>query len=360
VQPLVHVVIPVRDVGGWIDDALHSLRAQSLPNWRATVVDDGSLDSTPERVAAHAASDPRIRLLRQAALGLVPALRRGVEDGRGEPYLARFDGDDVLHRDRLAIQVGWMEARPDIDILDSRFELLGEKVEAGMLRYARWHDGIGDDLSFQREELVENPVCHPAVLLRRASLGVLGPLYRVGDFPEDYDLWLRARRAGLHFQKLPQRLVGWRERVDRTTRTDPRYREDAFFRLRWEHFRWRWLGRGLRFVVWGAKERGRPWIRALVQEGEPPVAVVDIDPRTIGRARQGVPVLPPEALSATRADLIVAAVGAPGARTLIEAAAARLGVPLVAVAGFGSAETVGIAPSPEGAVAGPAPRSGGA
>jgi hypothetical protein len=43
---------------------------------------------------------------------------------------------------------------------------------------------------------------------------------------------------------------------------------------------------------------------------------VDIDPRKIGRRVQGVPVLPHDALDSAR-DLVIAAVGARGARALI-------------------------------------------
>ncbi len=252
-DPLVHVAIPVRDVASWVDEALLSLRAQTMDRWSATVVDDGSQDDTAARVAAHAAADPRIRLLRQGREGLVPALLRATTHAGPAPFLARMDGDDTMAPSRLATQVALLEDRRDLDIVDCRYELIGDAVKEGMRRYARWHDGIQDDGDFRREELVENPVCHPASMMRVSSLAPLGPLYRAGDFPEDYDLWLRARRAGLRFHKLSPRLLSWRERVDRATRTDPRYRMEAFFRLRWEHLVHDHLGGRPRGRCCGAK-----------------------------------------------------------------------------------------------------------
>jgi hypothetical protein len=157
---------------------------------------------------------------------------------------------------------------------------------------------------------------------------------REGDLPEDYDLWLRVRRAGARFHKLPRRLVRWRDRSGRLTRTDRRYRREAFFRVKWEHFVATRDIEATRIAVWGAAAGGRPWIRELVRSGHPPVAVVDVDPVAIGRTRHGVEVVCPERLAATRPDLVLAAVGRSGARGLIEARLATMGLPVLAVAGF--------------------------
>ncbi len=324
-----HVALPVRDAAAWIDEALASLQAQTLRRWTATVVDDGSSDATPEIVAGRAARDPRIQLVRTEPLGIVPALDRAV---RGEaPCVARMDGDDVCDPRRLETQLAFLEAHPRVDVVDCRVEHFRDdgEVPGGMERYRRWQDRIETDADFRREELVENAVCHPAVMVRRTALLP----YRDGDFPEDYDLWLRIRRAGGRFHKLPQRLLRWRDRGGRLTRTDRRYRREAFFRLKWEHFA---ATRDLdqRIAVWGAAAGGRPWIRALVQAGRPPVAVVDVDPRAIGNTRHGVEVVPPEALPAARPDLVLAAVGAEGARRLIEGRLAAMGLPVLAVAGL--------------------------
>jgi hypothetical protein len=53
-----------------------------------------------------------------------------------------------------------------------------------------------------------------------------------------------------------------------------------------------------------------------VRAGRPPAALLDIDPKKIGRTRHGRPVVPPEALRKGSA-LVLGAVGAQGARDLI-------------------------------------------
>jgi hypothetical protein len=207
-----------------------------------------------------------------------------------------------------------------------------------MARYQRWHDSIETHADFEAEFLVENPVCHPATMIRRDVLMAtraddLGP-YREGDFPEDYELWLRLLRRGARFHKLSTPLVRWRDRHDRTSRIDPSYRKEAFFRVKWEHFASTVLAKEPTVAVWGSRGEGKRWIRALVQTGQPPVAVVDVDPRLEGASRQGIPIVDPSQLSTIAPQLVLIAVGAAGARSQIEARLAELGLTGLAVAGL--------------------------
>jgi glycosyltransferase involved in cell wall biosynthesis len=309
---------------------LDSLVGQTLQDWTAFLVDDGSSDEGP---ALAASRDPRIHLLSPGRVGLVGALNVGVRAARssGARYIARFDADDVCRPERFQRQVAFLDSH-DVDVLDSRFEALTVgPVPRGFLRYRAWHDGIRKHEDFERELLVESPVCHPAVMLRVSSLPD-EPLYRDGEFPEDYDLWLRLVRRGLRFHKLEERLLEWREHPGRTTRHDDRYRREGFFAVKWAHAEATFLRDRPRLVVWGARRGGKPWIRALA--GHDLVGVVDIDPRVIGGTRGGVAVVGPEALPALHPDVVLLAVGAAGARREIEGRLRDLGLRGIAVAGL--------------------------
>ncbi len=326
-SPRVCVVVPFRDAARTLPAAVASLRAQTLEDWRAVFVDDGSTDDGPAALAGA----PRLQLLRPPARGLIPALNAGVAAARatGAPYLARFDADDVCRPDRFARQVAHLDAHP-VDVVDSRWDPITDGPPSeGLLRYRRWHDTVATHDHLLRELLVESPVCHPAVMMRAASLPA-GPLYRDFDGPEDYDLWLRLVRRGLRFHKLPERLLGWRDHPGRTSRTDDRYRRDAFFALKWAHFVATCEAR--RVAVWGARRGGRPWIRALADAGRL-AGVVDIDPRLVGGSRHGTPVVAPEDLPSLDADLVLLAVGAAGARAAIAARTRGSRAPTLAVAG---------------------------
>jgi glycosyltransferase involved in cell wall biosynthesis len=338
-SPLVHFAIPIRNVEPWLDEALGSLHAQTEPRWTATMVDDDSSDNTAAIAADWAARDPRMRLIQRGRLGLAAGPNLAISQRGEAPFIARFDGDDVCSPDRVEKQLAFFSANPDVDILDSRFALNEEAEESagGMVRYRNWHDSIESHRDFAGEFLVENPICHPASMFRSEVLQRLDKPdapYRAGDFPEDYDLWLRLYRAGCRFHKLQERLVLWRDRPSRATRTDPAFRKEAFFGLKWDHLTKLLDIASERIVVWGAKKGGKPWIRALSEAGHPPVAVVDIDPAAIGNTRRGVPVIAPEGLRRIEADRVLIAVGAAGARTLIEAKLSQLGLPHLAVTGL--------------------------
>jgi len=336
---LVHFAIPVRNVGPWLNEALASLHAQTEPRWTATLVDDDSDDDTARIASEWAARDSRMTLIQRGRLGLVGALNAGVAEHGGAPFIARFDGDDICLPERLERQLSFLDQHPEVDVLDSRFGLdqADDQAQGGMLRYRRWHDGIESHSDFEREFLVENPICHPASIFRTSALSRLpdgGAPYNEGDYPEDYDLWLRLFRAGARFHKLPERLVIWRDRPSRATRTDPVYRRDAFFALKWTHLRQQLDLGSERIAVWGAKRGGKPWIRALSQAGHPPVAVVDIDPKAVGNTRQGVPIVAPKDLPEQRPDRVLIAVGSIGARALIEQDLRELNLPSIAVLGL--------------------------
>jgi NADH/NAD ratio-sensing transcriptional regulator Rex len=74
-------------------------------------------------------------------------------------------------------------------------------------------------------------------------------------------------------------------------------------------------------IVWGAGMVGRRLGKHLLRQGAPLTAYIDIDPRKIGRTRRGLPILSPEALPElwrrSSSPVVLAAVGARGARQLI-------------------------------------------
>ena len=103
-RPLVSILLPVRNEACHLPTALRSLQRQTQRNWELVAVDDGSTDSTPDILQDFADKDSRIRLLKQPAKGLVAALNNGLVICRGE-FVARMDGDDVCHPQRLEKQL---------------------------------------------------------------------------------------------------------------------------------------------------------------------------------------------------------------------------------------------------------------
>src|SRR3954470_5429616 len=101
--PLVSIVMPVYNGALYLPDALATVSSQTLTDWELIVVDDGSIDTTPNILAA-APADDRRRVIRQANTGLAAARNRGLAEA-GAPYLAFLDVDDRWHPSYLAEMV---------------------------------------------------------------------------------------------------------------------------------------------------------------------------------------------------------------------------------------------------------------
>lgn len=108
--PTVTVIVPGRDVGAFVDEALASLRAQTRSDFRAILVDDASRDRTAEAFAATAAADPRFRLVRHEVARGLGASRNEALELVDTPLVGFFDADDVMTPRALEVLVGSLEA----------------------------------------------------------------------------------------------------------------------------------------------------------------------------------------------------------------------------------------------------------
>lgn len=99
--PRVSVIIPTYNVESYIDEALTSIRSQTLDSLEIICVDDGSTDATIERLREHASADPRVRVFAIGTnRGPSAARNCGIEAARGE-FVYFLDSDDVLEVNAL-------------------------------------------------------------------------------------------------------------------------------------------------------------------------------------------------------------------------------------------------------------------
>lgn len=189
--PRVSVLLPAHNAAPYLEEAVASVLAQTFQDFELLLIDDGSTDQTPEIATRLAASDPRIRLIRQEQSGLVAALNHGLALARGE-YLARMDADDRSLPTRFAAQVAFLDANPEVAVvggwgrlIDRNGHSFGEKVPptAGAK--------IQRMLSHGR-----SPIIHSAATLRRSALEEVGGYDPGYPHAEDLALWLRLTRQG--------------------------------------------------------------------------------------------------------------------------------------------------------------------
>lgn len=305
-RPTVSIVLPARDAARTIDACLRSVSRQTLHDWECLVLDDGSADDTGAQAEAWARRDARFRVHRLPRRGLVGTLNAGLALCRGR-LAARMDADDLMRRDRLALQAAMLDEHPTLAGVGCHVRLFPRAaLTAGRRVYEAWLNGVRDAFDVRRDAFVECPLAHPALMVRRQVLSSFG--YRETAWPEDYDLVLRLLEAGHDLGVVARRLVMWRDGAARLSRTDPRYGLERFAACK-AHF----LARGFlaatpTYVLWGYGATGRALRRALVDEDRLPSHIVEVAPGRIGQRIHDVPVVPVDAVPRLRGRPIVVSV----------------------------------------------------
>ncbi len=214
--PSVTVIVPGRDIAAFAPAALDSLRAQTLPGWRAILVDDGSVDDTGRIFEAAASADPRFTVLRHAESRGLGGARNAALELVDTPYLGFLDGDDELRPRALERLTGTLEATGSDfaagAYVRSRWD--GERYAPG--RVQPWVAAATDP-----ERLATTIHAHPAA---SANIVAWSKVSRTGfwsglRFPEGvaYEDQIVAQRmytAARAFDVIPDTVVRWRLRAD--------------------------------------------------------------------------------------------------------------------------------------------------
>ncbi|HFE49104.1 MAG TPA: glycosyltransferase [Chromatiaceae bacterium] len=323
--PSVSIVLPFRNASATIDEALQSVMRQSLTDWELLAIDDASTDGSAAIVQA--LNEPRVRLLRNPRPGLVNALNLGLAEARAA-LIARMDGDDVMRPRRLEKQLAAMRAEPALSLCASQARLFPDAhIKAGYRAYIDWQNRLLRPAQIDTAIFTESPFVHPSVMFRRDHILAAGG-YRHGDFPEDYELWLRLHARGARMRKLAEVLLDWRDGPRRLSRTDPRCSRAAF-----DHIKLDYLMRDPRllrhrdnFVCWGAGRKTRRRSDPLLANGFRPRAWIDIDAKKIGNRIDGIPVVSADWLREHREHFVLCWISNHGARAGLQAFFAELGL----------------------------------
>lgn len=294
VVPQVQVLMPVRNAVGTVDAAVDTVVAQRFRDWELTVVDNGSTDGTTARVLERSRQDARIHVLHEPMQGIAFALNTGLA-ASAAPFVARMDADDLMHPDRLALQVAYLQREPGVGVVSTGCTFRSTVAESrGMAAYVAWQNAILTPRQHWLKRFVDSPVAHPSVMFRRTCATDFG-VYDTGPVPEDHALWLRWMHHGVRFAKLPQELLTWNDGPMRLSRNHPNYAPEAFDALR-AHWLGAWYHRrfpeGRPVIIAGTGALAKRRAALLRAEGLPIVGYTDVKP---GRSTDA-PYIAPHAL----------------------------------------------------------------
>lgn len=318
-MPAVSVILPVVNAATTLERALSSILEQTMRDIELIAIDDGSTDESARILARCAAQDSRVKVLLQAHSGIVRALQTGLAAAES-PFVARMDADDWSAPARLEKQSRFLCERPELGAVGCLVRFGGDvERSAGYATHVEWINGVLTPTAISENRFVEAPFAHPSVMFRTELVTRFGG-YKDGDFPEDYELWLRWLDAGVAFGKVPEPLLTWNDPPSRLSRSDKRYSFDAFYRLK-AFYLARWLERCNPFhpevVIAGSGRVTRRRVETLMDFGVNVCAYLDIDRKKIGRSHHGAPVIGYDDLPQAGKHFVLGYVGKRGVRELI-------------------------------------------
>ena len=198
--PDITVAIPAYNVGRYLAATIDSLLAQTLTNWEAIVVDDGSTDETLEIAQSYAESDPRIRVIWQENQGVSAARNRALDEAKGRAF-ALLDGDDLWAPEKLERQLNCLEGQ-GVDMVFTAYTHCDPEGTSLPFRY-QGPVGTYSGKEFFRLCYSNFFVLPSAVMLRTETLQRFGGFDPAIMACEDWELWLRLASAGCSFHGMP-------------------------------------------------------------------------------------------------------------------------------------------------------------
>ena len=225
-MPEITVLMPVRNGEKYIKESIDSVLNQTLTDFEFLIIDDGSTDRTVEIIQGY--TDKRIRLVRKEHQ-FIQNLNEGLELASGS-YIARMDADDIMHTERLRIQLKRMKKNPDITVCGTWAKIFSDKGNERNVS----HFGYGIIHEPVLELLKYNMLLHPSVMIKKEFL--LNHHIEYQNYPcvEDYKLWFDIAKAGGILFVEPQELLMFRRSDTQVTVTKKKEMSLGSIRLRKE------------------------------------------------------------------------------------------------------------------------------
>lgn len=189
-MPKVSVIIPTYNRARHLQRAIRSVLDQTFQDFEIIVVDDASIDDTPDIIKAF--QDPRMRYFRHQSNRKEAGSRNtGVQNSVGK-YIAFLDDDDTWLPQKLALQVNLLDISPlKVGAVYTSFL----KVDALTGRIiGPWSAEKRGNVLRALSEL--NWIGIPStVLVRRECFEKVGLFDEQVEFGLDYDMWIRIAQS---------------------------------------------------------------------------------------------------------------------------------------------------------------------
>lgn len=200
-MPKVDILIPIRNSARFLLETIESVKNQSLTDWKIIFVDDASTDESIQIIQESLPRHKYSIVTNDEQKGVATSLNTAISCSSA-PFLCRLDSDDLMHSNRLIIQIEDFEKNTEVNAIASNYNYIdinGKKL------LTRDFPTISHN-SVNRALVFGNPICHPSVMFRRTFDFKIN--YEI-DQQEDYLTWV-TNRHNFVWKIDSRRLVSWR------------------------------------------------------------------------------------------------------------------------------------------------------
>ena len=181
---LISVVLPVFNGSRYLATSITSCLNQSHSCFELIIVDDASTDNSLQIASEFAASDQRVRIVRNAQnMGLPKALNVGFREAKGE-YLTWTSHDNAYEPEALRYMAGQLSSHSELAMVYCGMRVIDENDVISKIVLAKhpWY-------------LREGNVVGACFLYRRSIIDCVGLYDPDFSYAEDYEYWVRVAKA---------------------------------------------------------------------------------------------------------------------------------------------------------------------
>jgi glycosyltransferase involved in cell wall biosynthesis len=178
-MPQVSVLMPTFNNASYIEKAIESILDQTYKDFELIIINDASTDDTENILKTF--SDNRIVIINNDTnLGLIKSLNIGLNRARGI-YISRMDGDDICRKDRLQLQVDFLQKNDNIGVCGTWAKTFGN------VKHLFKHPISSDEI--KSEMFFNSSLIHATMLIRRDLFSKINDQYPNELHAEDFSLF---------------------------------------------------------------------------------------------------------------------------------------------------------------------------
>ena len=202
----VSIIMPLARVDDFFRRTLKSVSEQTYCNYELIIICSNYVVDSARKEIILAGLEGNTRFITTPLRGVAFASNLGIAASSGR-YVARWDSDDLCERDRLAVQIEYLNKNPEVAVLGTRAVIIDENDQLVLNHHFKFFEL---DRDIRNALKYRQPLLHSSLMFRREVLfNIKG--YSYGHTSEDHEMLIRiARDTKIKFYNLPNVITSYR------------------------------------------------------------------------------------------------------------------------------------------------------